>query len=83
MVAAKRRQTMITGRETILGNIRKSLNRGPLSAERAAGPERRLKAAKPNLVPARGQGGHEALVQRFQEMAVAAACTVVLSSRTA
>ncbi len=45
---------MITGRETILGNIRKSLNRGPLSAERAAGPERRLKAAKPNLVPARG-----------------------------
>ena len=45
---------MTMGRETILGNIRKSLNRGPLSAEQAAGLERRLKAAKPNLVPARG-----------------------------
>lgn len=45
---------MTTGRETILGNIRKSLNRGPLSAERAAELERRLKAAEPNLVPARG-----------------------------
>ena len=45
---------MTTGRETILGSIRKSLNRGPLSAERAAGLERHLKAAKPNLVPARG-----------------------------
>lgn len=45
---------MTAGRETILGNIRKSLNRGPLSAERAAELERRLKAAEPNLVPARG-----------------------------
>ena len=45
---------MTAGRETILGNIRKSLNRGPLSAERAAQLERRLKAAEPNLVPARG-----------------------------
>ena len=45
---------MTAGRDTILGNIRKSLNRGPLSAERAAQLERRLKAAEPNLVPARG-----------------------------
>ena len=45
---------MSTGRESILGNIRKSLNRGPLSAERAAQLEGRLNAAEPNLVPARG-----------------------------
>jgi L-lactate dehydrogenase complex protein LldG len=54
MVAAKRVEAMTAGRETILGNIRKSLNRGPLAAERAAELERRLKAAEPNLVPARG-----------------------------
>ena len=45
---------MTAGRENILGNIRKSLNRGPLSAERAAQLEGRLNAAEPNLVPARG-----------------------------
>ena len=45
---------MTAGRELILANIRKSLSRGPLSAERAAQLERRLNAAEPNLVPARG-----------------------------
>ncbi len=65
-------------RDNILGAIRQSLARPALSADAQKDLDEHIAMHRSNLVPARGLGGHEVLVQRFQEMAVAAACTVVV-----
>src|SRR5947207_8945867 len=44
---------MSTAREDILGNIRRSLRRGPVPAEAAAGLAERIAAHRRNLIPAR------------------------------
>lgn len=65
-----------SGREAILDNIRRSLGRPALSADAARELEQRIKAHKPNLVPARAKGGREEVLARFVEMAEAAACGI-------
>ncbi|MDA1099573.1 MAG: LUD domain-containing protein [Proteobacteria bacterium] len=67
-----------SGRETILGAIRQSLGRPALSADARHELDDHIAKHRANLVPARGKGEHAAQVERFQEMARAAACTVEL-----
>ncbi|MCF8482982.1 MAG: lactate utilization protein [Rhodospirillum sp.] len=68
---------MTAARDAILGGIRRSLRRGPLSdAEAVAGPRARLDAKAPILVPERAKGSPDVLVDRFLAMAIEAAATV-------
>ncbi|MDP7547731.1 MAG: LUD domain-containing protein [Alphaproteobacteria bacterium] len=67
-----------SGREAILGAIRQSLGRPALSADARHELNGHIAKHRANLVPARGKGEHAALVERFQEMARAAACTVAV-----
>ena len=64
-----------SGRDNILGAIRQSLGRPALSADAKKDLDEHISKHRANLVPARGQGEHRALLQRFQEMAAAASCT--------
>jgi L-lactate dehydrogenase complex protein LldG len=67
---------MSTARDAILGGIRRSLRRGPLTGEAASAPRARLEAKAPVLVPERAKGTPEVLVDRFVAMATEAAATV-------
>ena len=67
-----------SGRDDILGAIRQSLGRPALSVDAKKDLDEHIAQHRANLVPARGQGAPDALVQRFQEMAVAASCTVAV-----
>ncbi|WP_413204537.1 LutC/YkgG family protein [Rhodospirillum sp. A1_3_36] len=68
---------MTAARDAILGGIRRSLRRGPLSdADVAVGPGARLEAKAPVLVPERAKGTPAELVDRFLTMAQEAAATV-------
>ena len=65
-----------SGREAILGAIRQSLGRPALSTDARRDLNEHIAKHRSNLVPARGKGKHGEQVERFQEMARAAACTV-------
>jgi L-lactate dehydrogenase complex protein LldG len=67
-----------SGRDAILGAIRQSLGRPALSTDAKQYLNEHIARHRANLVPERGKGDHDALVQRFQEMAVAASCTVAV-----
>jgi L-lactate dehydrogenase complex protein LldG len=67
---------MATGRERILGDIRRSLGRGALSADAGRELGARLKAHKANLIPARAKGSAEERVALFVAMAEGADATV-------
>ena len=67
-----------SGRDTILGSIRQSLGRPALSADAKRDLDEHITKHRSNLVPARGKGEHGELVERFQEMAKAASCTVAI-----
>ena len=84
MSAAKKARGGKSGRDSILGAIRQSLGRPALSANAQAELNDHIAKHRANLVPARGKGEHRAQVERFQEMARAAACTVeVVTAETA
>ena len=61
----------MSARARILGDIRRALGRGELSAEARRELEGRIKAHRKNLVPARAKGGRKARLERFVEMAEA------------
>jgi L-lactate dehydrogenase complex protein LldG len=67
-----------SGRENILGAIRSSLGRPALSSDAKRDLNEQITKHRANLVPARGKGEHGELVERFKEMAEAAACTVTV-----
>lgn len=68
---------MTDSRDQILGAIRRSLRRGPLAPEAAAGCERRLATHPRNLVPARARTlPPRGQVELFVRMAEAANATV-------
>ena len=71
------------GREAILGAIRQSLGRPALTTEARRELNDHIAKHRANLVPARGKGEHGALVERFQEMALAASCTVAVVTNEA
>ena len=62
---------MSSGREQILGGIRRGLGRGALPADRAAACDARMQEPKVNLIPGRAKLPHEAQVQLFIKMATA------------
>lgn len=66
----------MTGRDAMLGRIRTSLGRGPLSAEQAAGVDARVKAHSRNLVPARAQIPQGDRVALFEQLLLKAGATV-------
>jgi len=68
---------MSDARGQILGNLRRSLKRDTLPADRQAAIERRLADHPPGPTPARGQLAPPARVALFLKMAEDAACTVV------
>ena len=70
--------TAKSGRDAILGSIRQSLGRPALSTDAKKDLNEHITKHRSNLVPARGKGEHGELVERFQEMAAAASCTVVV-----
>ena len=63
-------------RSRILGAIRTSLKRGPLSGERAETCERRISEHRRNLVPKRGQVGPAERTTLFETMAGEVAATI-------
>jgi L-lactate dehydrogenase complex protein LldG len=68
---------MSQSREAILATVRRSLNRGPLGAEREAELRAMVAAHRRNLVPARATSlDHLAQVELFISMAEAAQATV-------
>jgi L-lactate dehydrogenase complex protein LldG len=58
----------MTGRDAILGKIRRSLAQGPGDDTRRAAVAERHEARRPGLVPARGQGGAAHRLALFVEM---------------
>jgi L-lactate dehydrogenase complex protein LldG len=72
-----------SGRDAILGAIRQSLGCPALSADARRDLNDHIAKHRANLVPARGKGEHAALVERFQEMVQAAACTVAVVAEEA
>ena len=68
---------MSDARGQILGNLRRSLKRDTLPADRQAAIERRLADHPPGPIPARGQLAPPERVALFVKMAEDAACTVV------
>ena len=67
---------MSSGRERILGGIRRSLGRDAVDAERRAALEDRLAHPKRNLVPARAQIPHAEQVELFVRQTAALSITV-------
>ena len=67
---------MSGARDTILGSIRKSLKRGPLSAEQAARLEHRLKTPRANVIPARARVSGRRRTDLFVEEAERVSTTV-------
>lgn len=67
----------MSGRDAILGNIRKGLGRGgPLDGAARAACEERLREHRPVLIPARAQRPHDEQVALFVAMATEAAASV-------
>ena len=67
----------MSGREAILGNIRKGLKRsGPLAGTALELCQTRLREHRPNLIPARAQLPHAGQVELFVQMALEASATV-------
>ncbi|MBK1667412.1 hypothetical protein CKO28_05130 [Rhodovibrio sodomensis] len=62
-------------RARVLGAVRRSLKRGPLTGERLNAVQRRTANPPRGPVPARGQLGREETVKLFQQMAEEAAAT--------
>ncbi len=67
---------MSDARSQILGSVRRALRRDALPADKAAVLEARLRDPRPNLIPARAQGGAKAVVELFALMAGNAAATL-------
>jgi len=65
-----------TRRNAVFGAIRQSLQRPPRSADAAAELDDRIRRHRPNLIPQRGRGSRQELIDRFVDMAETAACTV-------
>ena len=65
----------MTGRDAVLGRIRKSLGRGELSPEKRAAIDSRLAKPARNLVPERANLEHPAQVDLFLEYLEVAAAT--------
>ncbi len=68
---------MSDAREAVLGKLRRSLRRGPLTDAEAAPLRARLAARTPGVVPQRAKGTPAELVARFTAMAEEVAATVV------
>jgi L-lactate dehydrogenase complex protein LldG len=67
----------MSGREQMLGAIRRSLKRGELSGEARAAVETRLRQHSANIVPARTAGTHEDRVRVFEHWATFNQASVV------
>jgi L-lactate dehydrogenase complex protein LldG len=65
----------MSAREQILANIRGSLGRGPLPAERVAELEARIAAHAPNLIPERSRLPHDRQIELMLRMAEEAGTT--------
>jgi L-lactate dehydrogenase complex protein LldG len=68
----------MSGREAVLGKVRRALGASSNEVERRAAVEARLASPKPNLIPARGQLEQPARVELFRLMAEKVAATVRL-----
>ncbi len=66
----------MTGRDAVLGRIRKSLGRGELSAEKRAAIDSRLAKPARNIIPERANLEHPAQVELFLEYLDNAEATV-------
>ena len=64
------------GRTAIIAGIRRSLGRGPLSADARRELDDRLRQHKRNLLPKQAQASADERLALFQEKAEAVACTV-------
>ncbi len=69
-------------REAVFASIRDALGRGAMSKDAAADLDRRVKAHKASLRPARAQGKGAVVVQRFVGEAEKVSCTVVAVKTT-
>ena len=68
---------MSTAREEILGKLRRSLGRGPLTGERAAKLEARLANHPAGIIPRRSEGlDRKGLTKLFEDQAVEIATTI-------
>ena len=65
-----------SGRDAILGSIRRSLGRGPLDDAARTAMDERMAKPKPNLVPARTDISQDERVELFTSMAEAVFATV-------
>jgi L-lactate dehydrogenase complex protein LldG len=66
----------VSGRDVVLGKVRRSLRVSGDEAARKSAVRARLDAPKPNTIPARGQLDREARVALFSRMAEAVSATV-------
>jgi L-lactate dehydrogenase complex protein LldG len=66
----------MSGREAVLGKVRRALGASGQEASRRAAVSARLSGHKPNLIPARGQIDPESRVRLFCAMAEKVAATV-------
>ncbi|MBM3490882.1 MAG: lactate utilization protein C [Alphaproteobacteria bacterium] len=64
-------------RDAILGAIRQSLGRGPLSGTAARELDERLARHPASLLPERAKGSRQEVLQRFVAMAEKAACSLI------
>jgi L-lactate dehydrogenase complex protein LldG len=63
-------------RDAVLGAVRQSLGRGPLTADARRELDQRIAEHRANLIPARGQGERAEQLALFVEMAEGVSCTV-------
>lgn len=63
-------------RDAVLGSIRQSLGRGPVTKALKRELDDRVRKPQKPMLPARARGEHEELVDRFVDMAEAAQCSV-------
>ena len=63
-------------RRAVLGSIRQSLGRGPVSKSLRRELDERVRKPQAPVLPQRAKGEHDELVARFVDMAEAAACSV-------
>ena len=64
-------------RDAVLGAVRQSLGRGPLTADAKRELDQRIAEHRANLIPARGGGSRAEQVATFVRMAEQMSCTVV------
>jgi L-lactate dehydrogenase complex protein LldG len=72
----------MSARDQILGSIRRSLRRGPLSGEPRAAAERRLREHPANIVPGRTSGTPQDRVRLFEHWATFNQATVARLAAT-